>query len=197
MVEPGNGPHLGVCWVRGGVLGSLPAQNVRWPSPTASHRVETGTLAYELLAGLTATRDYLRWLGRTFGVPAAGTSGRTELVAALEAVRAYEEGLASRLLAHLAQVPGCRVLCLADPADVSGRCPTIALTVDGRSPAAVAGECCRRGFAVWSGEFASFELMRRLGLSGSGAVRVGIAHYNTAAEVDSLAEIVAEVAAAG
>lgn len=192
------GPHLGLCWVRGGLLGSLPAQNVRWPSPTASHRVETGTLAYELLAGLTATFGHLRWLGRTFGVPEAGAAaGRAELVAALEAIRAYEEGLASRLLAHLARIPGCRVLGLADPADVGGRCPTIALTLEGRSPASVADECCRRGFAVWSGEFASFELMRRLGLSGSGAVRVGIAHYNTAAEVDALAEIVAEVAAAG
>ncbi|MBM4434902.1 MAG: cysteine desulfurase-like protein [Chloroflexi bacterium] len=191
------GPHLGLCWVRRGILDVLPAQNVRWPAPAGPHRLETGTPAYELFAGLEATVGYLRWLGRTFGEPAGGLPPeRGEIVAALEAIRRYEADLASRLLARLAAIPGCRVLGLADPADVGRRCPTVALTIEGRTPAAVADECCRRGFAVWSGEFASFELMRRLGLQGSGVVRVGIAHYNTAAEVDALAETLADVAAA-
>ena len=35
--------------------------------------------------------------------------------------------------------------------------------------------------------------MRRLGLEGSGAVRAGIVHYNTAQEVDRLLAALAEL----
>jgi hypothetical protein len=38
----------------------------------------------------------------------------------------------------------------------------------------------------WHGDYYALEVMRRLGLEPGGAVRVGIVHYNTAAEVDRL-----------
>ena len=63
--------------------------------------------------------------------------------------------------------------------------PTFAFTVDGLSPAEVAGRLGELGFAVWSGNYYAVEVMERLGLP-DGAVRVGFVHYNTVDEVDRL-----------
>ena len=187
------GPHLGVCWTRGELLDRLPAHNVRWRDGGV-HRVETGTPAYELFAGLRGTFEYLRALGRSADPSQAGTA-RAELTAALRAIRAHELALARRLLERLAEIRGCRVYGIADPARAEERCPTVAFTLATLPPERVADACGQRGFAVWSGEFASFELMRRLGLAErGGAVRVGIAHYTTADEVDALADLIAGLA---
>ena len=71
--------------------------------------------------------------------------------------------------------------------------PTFAVTHERLSPqeaAAGLGEC---GFAVWDGNYYAVEIMKRLGLE-DGAVRVGIVHYNTEAEVDGLLTALAEIA---
>lgn len=191
------GPHLGIVWGRREVLDALPSQNVRWPGAHLPARLETGTTAYELLAGLLGTLDYLRWLGRTFGGPGStGDGARSELRAALTVIREYEATLCARLLTRLSAIQGCRIFGVTDPARVEERCPTVAFTLPHTAPAAVADACSRGGLAVWSGEFASFELMRRLGVpADEGVVRVGIAHYTTHAEVDRLADLLTRLAA--
>jgi selenocysteine lyase/cysteine desulfurase len=68
---------------------------------------------------------------------------------------------------------------------MEGRVPTFALSVQGVAPAAAAARLAERDIAVWSGNYYAVEAMQRLGLP-DGAVRVGILHYNTAAEVDRL-----------
>lgn len=182
------GPHLGVAWVRRPLLDRLAPQNVRWKGGPPQ-RYEQGTQAYELFAGLGGTFEYLRWLGRTFGLPAAPTR-RAELRAALEVIRRHESALVSRLLRGLAAIGGSRVLGVADPARTDERCPTVGFRLDGVDPGRVADRCVERGYAIWSGEFACFELMKRLGLDATGGiVRAGIAHYNTAEEVDGLVDV--------
>ena len=64
--------------------------------------------------------------------------------------------------------------------------PTFAFNVDGRSPRAVAEHLGARDIAVWDGDYYAVEVMKRLGLADGGAVRAGLVHYNTAAEVDRL-----------
>ncbi len=53
------GPHLGVLWGRGDLLRALPPHRVRCQSDDIPDRFCTGTPQTELLAGLTATIDYL------------------------------------------------------------------------------------------------------------------------------------------
>jgi len=51
------------------------------------------------------------------------------------------------------------------------------------------------GIFVWDGNYYALAVTERLGVEESGSiVRVGIAHYNTAAEVDRLLAAVAELA---
>jgi selenocysteine lyase/cysteine desulfurase len=49
---------------------------------------------------------------------------------------------------------------------------------------------------VWDGDFYATGLIERLGLADrGGVVRIGLTHYNTAAEVDRLVEALGRVAA--
>jgi selenocysteine lyase/cysteine desulfurase len=80
-----------------------------------------------------------------------------------------------------------RIRGITDPARVDRRCPTIAFTIEGHHPRAVAAHLNERAISVWDGDYYAWELMRALGAAESGGmVRVGLVHYNTAAEIDRL-----------
>ena len=73
------GPHLGALYGKADVLDSLPAFKVR----PAHDRFETGTAAFESIAGTLAATDYLRDVGRSYGdVTGAPGAGRRQRAAA-------------------------------------------------------------------------------------------------------------------
>ena len=69
---------------------------------------------------------------------------------------------------------------------MEGRVATFAFNVEGVPTRDAAARLGDAGFAVWQGNYYAVEVMKRLGLEESGAVRAGIVHYNTADEVDGL-----------
>ena len=156
------GPHLGLAFGRAPVLERWRPYKVR-PAPDAplGARYETGTLAHELLAGFVAAVDYVESVG-------------------WDAIVAHERALAERFLAGLPErwrLHGLRSL--------EGRVPTFALTHSSVAADEAARRLAERQIAVWSGDYYALEVMQQLGLA-DGAVRVGLLHYNTAAEVDRL-----------
>ena len=158
------GPHLGIAFGRRELLESWRPYKVR-PAPTepVGKRFETGTPAYELLAGFVAAVEYLDSLG-------------------WEAITAWERALGEQFLAGLPPT-----ITLHGLPGMDGRVPTFAFTVDGLSSSEAAARLGERGFAVWHGNYYALEVMRRLGLEDDGgAVRVGFVHYNTPDEVDRL-----------
>jgi len=156
------GPHLGLAYVRRELAESWRPYKVR---PAANepvgHRFETGTLAHELLAGFIAAVDYLADVGWEF-------------------VGGHERELGSLFLDS---IPDSWTL--HGPPTMDDRVPTFAITHVSVSPGEAARRLGERGFAVWHGNYYAVEIMRRLGLP-EGAVRVGIVHYNTDAEVRGL-----------
>jgi selenocysteine lyase/cysteine desulfurase len=86
---------------------------------------------------------------------------------------------------------------ITDPAEFDRRTPTAGFTLDGFSAREVATRLGDRGIAVWDGDFYATGLVERLGLADEGLVRVGLTHYNTAAEVDRLIDELAEIADRG
>ena len=64
--------------------------------------------------------------------------------------------------------------------------PTFAFNLPGRTSEQVATELAARQIAVWHGDYYAVEIMKLLGLEGTGAVRAGFVHYNTPDEVDRL-----------
>lgn len=167
------GPHLGIAAVRAEIAERWRPYKAR-PSATTplGRRFATGTLPYELLAGLNATYEYLDSIG---GFPT---------------IRPYERALSERFVAGLPD--GVRLYGLPG---MEGRLPTFLITVDGVASEDVARRLAADGYGVWAHDsWYALGLYHRLGYEGA-AVRIGIAHYNTQQEVDGLLERLGALAA--
>ena len=191
------GPHVGVLYGRRDVLDSLPTYKLR----PATDRFETGTGNFEGFAGARAAVEYIAEVGRRFGIEFQGmfpgmTGRRLEAHAGMAAIRAYEMPLFGRLLDGLETIPGAKVWGITDRTRFAERTPTAAVTFAGITPEAVATALGDRGIATWWGDFYAMGLIERLGLAPEGVLRIGLAHYNTAAEVDRLLEELRDIAGA-
>lgn len=195
------GPHLGVLYGRLPLLESLPAYKVRPATDDPPGKWETGTQNHECLAGLLGTLEYLAALGHDHGAAHASefagmTGRRLALHTALAAIQMYERMLAARLLDGLRTLPGVHIYGLTAPADLPRRVPTVALTVDGHSPRALAAALGERGIFAWDGNYYALAVMERLGLEATGgALRLGMAHYNTPDEVERVVEALRAIVA--
>lgn len=171
------GPHAGIVYGKREHLERLTPHKVRPAKDTIPYRWEQGTLNHEGIAGIGAAVEYLASLGK-------GGSRREQLLHAMTDIQTYEQHLSTVLLKGLATVRGVRIYGLSDPNRSAERVPTVAFTREGESPRAI---CERLGAAeiyTWSGNYYAVSVMDRLGLEASGgAVRVGLAHYNTEQEI--------------
>jgi len=182
------GPHIGILYGKAEHLTRLTPHKVRPSKDAIPYRWESGTLNHEGLAGITAAINYLA------GVGGPADDRRQALKAAMTAIRGYEQTLSKRLLEGLRAVGDITVYGLTDPARLDERLPTVAFTWPRLSPRATAEHIAARGFCVWSGNYYALGLMERLGLEErGGAVRVGMAHYNTVEEVDRLVAALQDV----
>ncbi|HET7685590.1 MAG TPA: cysteine desulfurase-like protein [Candidatus Limnocylindria bacterium] len=187
-------PHLGALYGRREHLERLAAYRVRPAGEALPGKWETGTQPHELLAGLLGTFDYLAALGRAYGGAARDADRRTALRAAMAAIHEYERGLIGPTIDALATIPGLRIHGITEPQRLAERVPTVAFTVAGHHPRAVAEHLGARGISVWDGDYYAYELIRRLGLDDSGGmVRIGLVHYNTMAEVERLVTALGEL----
>jgi selenocysteine lyase/cysteine desulfurase len=157
----------------------------------AHDRFETGTPSFESIAGTLAATDYLRDVGRSYGdvtgAPgaASGSERRRELVAAMVAIAGYERELVTRLIDGLERIAGVTIHGITDRARFAARVPTVSVSIDGVSPRSAAESLGRAGIYAWDGDFYATGLIERLGKAEAGGVlRLGLVHYNTAAEVD-------------
>ncbi len=178
------GPHLGVLWGREALLAETYAYAVRCAPQEPPGRHETGTPQTELLAGLAAAADYLGWLGEL-----TGTTGSLadRIAGAYEAATGYEMALAQQLIEELLAIPGVKVRGITDRQRREWRVPTVSITHPAHRTGALARALAAQGINVWSGHNYALELARRLGLDEQeGVLRIGLAHYNTAAEVERI-----------
>lgn len=186
------GPHHGALYGRFDLLDSLPAYKVRPAADVPPHKFETGTGNFEAMAGTTAAVDYLASVGRRFGAEFAaqfpGFKGRRlDLKAGLAAIRDYETGLCQRLLAGMQAIDGLRIYGITDPARLHQRVPTVSLTLEGLVPAEIAQRLADANIFAWNGNFYALAVTEHLGLEGQGGLlRIGLVHYSTAEEVDTL-----------
>ncbi|WP_439615425.1 cysteine desulfurase-like protein [Shinella sp.] len=185
------GPHLGILWGREALLRSLPPHRVRCASDDIPDRFCTGTPQTELLAGLTATIDYLAWAGEATGQ--AGTR-RERMAGAYNAFDAYEAGLTRRLIGGLTALPGVKLMGIANPNLFAHRVPTISFTHESISTHRFAEALAAEDINVWSGHNYALEPARHLGLSEEeGVVRIGIAHYNREDEIERTLAVIARL----
>jgi len=165
------GPHMGLAFGKRDFLERLRPYKVR-PSENdpVGNRFQHGTAQHELLAGFVAAVEYVESLG-------------------WEAIVGHETQLGQRFLEGLpdaVELYGVRTM--------EGRVPTFAFNLPGRTSEEIAIELAARQLAVWHGDYYAIEVMKLLGLEGTGAVRAGFVHYNTPDEVDRLLTALAELA---
>jgi cysteine desulfurase family protein (TIGR01976 family) len=184
------GPHVGVLWAKRELLESLPAYKLRPAADTLPDRWMIGTQNHEGIAGVAAAVDYLHDLG----VQAGGHGDRRAvLAAAMTAIQQYEMGLGRQLLAGLARLPRFKVWGITDPAQLAGRVPTVSVSAPGTSAEVLARFLAERDIYAWNGNMYALNLSERLGLEAEGGfLRLGLVHYNTAAEVDRVLATLAD-----
>jgi len=179
------GPHMGVMYGKRKHLQQLTPYKVRPATNDSPQRWEVGTLNHECIAGITECVNYLADLGR--GVDPAATSRRQAILAAMREIQLYERGLAEQLISGLLKIRGLKFYGITDPARFANRCPTVAIRIDGHTPADLANQLNDRGIFTWDGNYYAVNLSERLGVEGSGGfLRIGLAHYNVADEVEAL-----------
>lgn len=170
-------PHLGVLYVRPGLLETLPVPKMSFIASDDVVKLEYGTPPYATLAAWLGALTYLTELG-----------GATELSrAALEQAYAVmgeqEEVLKAHFLAGLRSLPW---VILYGPQEGQDRAATFAFRVVGHAPDDVTAHLRQFGVSVTSGHSYAVEPLRKLGLLPEGIVRASFAHYTTVADVDRL-----------
>jgi cysteine desulfurase family protein (TIGR01976 family) len=186
------GPHMGVLYGKREHLKRLDPYKVRANTNAVPNRWEWGTLNHECIAGISACVDYLADLGRH--VNSSASTRRAAVLAAYDAIQRHERGLMESLIRGLLAIPGLKLYGISDPTRFDHRCPTIAVRVKGHTPLELATRLGERGFFTWDGNYYALNLTERLDVEKDGGfLRIGLAHYNTAEEVDRLLAALREI----
>jgi len=186
------GPHMGILYGKREHLQRLQPYKVRANTNAVPNRWEWGTLNHECIAGITACVDYLADLGRQVDPSASGR--RAALLAAYGAIQQHEHGLAETLIAGLLTIPGLKFYGMRDLKKMEQRCPTVAVRIEGQTPLQLATRLGERGFFAWDGNYYALNLTERLDVEKDGGfLRIGLAHYNTAEEVQRFLAALREI----
>ena len=166
------GPHAGVLCADASLLDELPNARVRPAADRGPRKWETGTPSFESIAAVDAAARFL-------------------LTTGMDVVAQSESKVFAPLLEGLAAMPGVRV---HGPAGSDDRTPTVAFTVDGMRPDAVATALAGERIATWAGHSYAVEVVGRLGLADSGGVvRAGVSLYVDDDDVQRLLAAVARL----
>jgi len=168
------GPHVGALVLTPELLATVEPYRVRPADYQGPARFETGTPAFESLAGVVGAAAFM-----------AETAGAE--------TPAHEATLLARLEDGLTALPGVDVY---SPTTGGERAPTVLFNVGDRSPTEVADELARHQVSVWHGHSYALELIDALGLTErGGGVRASIVRYNDTDDIDRLLAVVATLAA--
>jgi cysteine desulfurase family protein (TIGR01976 family) len=180
------GPHIGILYGKYELLDRLTAYKVRPAENKPPDKFETGTQNHEGIAGVLGAVEYLEWLGGR-----KKEEGRREaLVRAMTTLADYEREQGGYLIEGLQTIKGLKIWGITNPAQFERRVPTVSFTLEGWNPLHIAERLAQENIYTWDGHYYAVSIMERLGLqSQGGMLRVGLAHYNTRAEVEKLVAV--------
>lgn len=178
------GPHNAVMYGRYPLLRELDnLYHYFYGKDKVPQKLEPGNANYELAYGSIGVVDYLAELG---AASAAAETRRSAIVAAYAAIERHEAEIGERLLGYLRARPDVSIVGAEDGRG-RDRVPTISFKVRECDSGDIARRIDDHRVAIRFGDFHARRLVEYLGLApGSGVVRVSMAHYNEAREVDAL-----------
>jgi cysteine desulfurase family protein (TIGR01976 family) len=186
-------PHMGFMWGKREKLEKLATFREDFIPDEPPGKIEAGTFIYENVAGMDAAVGYLESLGQQVSGDEAVHGRRGAIVAAMNAIRAYEQTLSLEML-RLFHKCGAVVYGVKDSARIDERVPTFCFNLPGADPARVTEKFAEAGIGIRDGHMYAPRLMRRLNLPvETGAVRASLVHYNTFDEVHRFGEVLRSV----
>ena len=169
------GPHCAAISAKPELLKTLNNEKLLPSTSNVPERFEFGTLPYELMAGCTATIDYIANM-----VEGAG-SRRERIINSMSAAEKYEEALFEYMESEIKAIPGVTLY-----GHAKKRTPTLYFNLKGVEAADVYKHLATVQVNAPAGNFYALEVSRALGLGDTGAVRAGLAPYSTTEDVDRL-----------
>ena len=169
------GPHCAAIAAKPELLKTLNNEKLLPSTSNVPERFEFGTLPYELMAGCTATIDYIANM-----VEGAG-SRRERIINSMAAAEKYEEELFEYMESEIKAIPGVTLY-----GHAKKRTPTLYFNLKGVEAADVYKHLATVQVNAPAGNFYALEVSRALGLGDTGAVRAGLAPYRTTKDVERL-----------
>jgi len=186
------GPHMGLLYGKREHLKRLEPYKVRANTNAIPNRWEWGTLNHECIAGIAGCVDYLADVGRR--VNPLASNRRAAVLAAYDAIQKHERTLMESLIRGLLAIPELKLYGISDPKRFDQRCPTMAVRIKGHTPLELATRLGERGIFTWDGNYYAVNLTERLDVEKDGGfLRIGLAHYNMAEEVDRFIAALREI----
>jgi len=170
------GPHCASFVASPALLETLSNDKLLPSTMVVPERFEFGTLPYELMAGVSASIDYLT----TLDDQATGTR-RERLVKSLTSLEEYEQSLFDYMVKALTNLPGITIYSKA-----KHHTPTAYFNFKGVDAAELYKFMATKKVNLPAHNFYALEVSRALGLGDTGAVRAGLAPYSTKDDVDRL-----------
>ena len=169
------GPHCAAIAAKPELLMTLNNDKLLPSTSEVPERFEFGTLPYELMAGCTATIDYIANM-----VDGSG-SRRARIVNSMAAAEKYEEELFEYMESEIKALSGVTLY-----GHAKNRTPTLYFNLKGVTGAEVHKHLAGLKVNAPASNFYALEVSRALGLGDTGAVRAGLAPYSTKEDVDRL-----------
>ncbi|TDR20439.1 cysteine desulfurase-like protein [Marinicella litoralis] len=182
------GPHQGVMYGKLKILDALPGFNHAFIQ-TTPYKFQPGNVNYELCYAMGGVVKYLCELGAGHSVAV----NRADLSKAYDWIALHEATLLQKLLDYLATVPEIRIVGINNSA-VNQRVATLSMVHESLASDAIVEHVDQHHIGIRFGDFYAVKLIDHLGLRDKqGVVRISLAHYNTAEEVDALIKALHEI----
>jgi cysteine desulfurase family protein (TIGR01976 family) len=170
------GPHCASFIADPALLESINNDKLLPSTMVVPERFEFGTLPYEIMAGVTASIDYVSTLDRD-----VTGSRREKIVKSIHSLESYEQELFNYLEDNLKSIAGITLYGKA-----KHRTPTCYFNIAGVKGADLYKFMASLKVNLPAHNFYALEVSKAIGLGETGALRAGLAPYSTKDDVDRL-----------
>ena len=170
------GPHCGSMVSHPELLEQIKNDKLAPSTTVVPERFEFGTLPYEIMAGVTASIDFVA----SMDDQATGTR-RERIIKSMNALEAYEHPLFEYMEKEISALPGVKTY-----GHAKLRTPTLYFTLEGKDSVEIFKHLAKLKVNAPAHNFYAYEASHRLGLGDKGAIRAGLAPYSTKEDVDRL-----------
>ena len=170
------GPHCASLVADPALLESIKNDKLAPSTLVVPERFEFGTLPYEIMAGVTASIDFIA------GMDYEATGSRRErIVKSMQALENYEHPLFEYMENQIKRLPGVTTY-----GHAKHRTPTLYFSFAGKNGVDIYKHLAKTNVNAPCHNFYAFEASHKLGLGDGGALRAGLAPYSTKEDIDRL-----------